>query len=143
MRENSRTASVLKEIISTAAVFIFILFFMQWVRGRFTMNVVNSESMLPTFNVGTLIVTDRRAYKNTLPKDGDVILYQMTYPSGMVYREVVHRVVGQYPDGNYQTKGDNNKNADDWEIAPEHIVGKVVFHTDVFRSLYKGAETGT
>ena len=87
--------------------------------------VVTSDSMLPTFERGHLLVLQSRA-----PEDinvGDVVVYNATWYD---LAPVVHRVIarenisGEYL---YTVKGDHNDDPDPFPITYDQIIGVVVY----------------
>ncbi|MHA1742129.1 MAG: signal peptidase I [Candidatus Thorarchaeota archaeon] len=86
--------------------------------------VVTSESMVPTLNVGDLLVL-RRVPADQI-HEGDIIVYQDTWYTGA---PIVHRVVRiEDVDGvlHFYTKGDANSVEDPGDRTYDEIVGVVV-----------------
>ena len=88
--------------------------------------VVSSGSMIPTLNVGDIIVVKDKGSFQTL-RVGDIIVFQSPAGDGRV---IVHRIYSistdQYGIAIY-TKGDNNPAPDAWVVRESHYIGKVVF----------------
>ena len=89
--------------------------------------VVSSESMVPTLNVGDLLIL-----KGVDPKDikvGDIIVFRATWlPSSEP--PVVHRVIEiENRSGTlyFYTKGDNNRFQDPEPAPAQNVIGVVIF----------------
>lgn len=77
---------------------------------------VSSESMVPTLNVGDLIVV--RGIDAKLVTVGEIIVFHSPRNHDML---IVHRVVGVNSQGGklyFETKGDNNPSRDSWYPYP-------------------------
>lgn len=86
--------------------------------------VVPSTSMVPTLNVGDIVIV-----KGVDPKTiavGTIIIFRS--PDGSI--DIIHRVIGIVKEGNvlyFQTKGDHNTAPDPWSPGvPEHNVKGVL-----------------
>ncbi len=96
---------------------------------RTSMPVVTvvSDSMLPIFHVGDLLIVENIGTPNV----GDVVVYKVSitnYP-------IVHRIVGRkFVNGTYYyvMKGDNNNADDPWLVQRSNIIGKVFFVFPMF-----------
>lgn len=108
------------------------------VSPRYSVNYISSASMFPYLHVGAMVITDTEAYdyKTTFPETGDVIVYYRHNDAGMPVVEICHRMI-EHTGGGYITKGDNNTDDDAWTVTNSDIVGKVVFHTNLFAPLVK------
>ena len=88
--------------------------------------VVSSGSMIPTLNVGDIIVVKDKGSFQTL-QVGDIIVFQSPMGDG---RTIVHRIYSittdEYGVAIY-TKGDNNPAPDRWVVRESHYIGKVIF----------------
>lgn len=85
---------------------------------------IGSGSMTGTINKGDAVVYKRYHKDTDELKVGDVLVY---VKDGMT---IVHRIYRSYNlDGEevYQTKGDNNENADNWIVKKSDITGVVQF----------------
>lgn len=89
---------------------------------------VSSGSMVPTLNVGDLIVV--RGVEPQLVNVGDIIVFHSPRDHDML---IVHRVVGINNQAGrlyFETKGDNNPAKDSWSPYPgvpeTHLVGVVI-----------------
>ena len=54
---------------------------------EFKLTVVAGESMLPTFKSGDVLLVDRRAYVNSQPRRGDVVVAR--YQKGFVVKRII------------------------------------------------------
>jgi len=94
---------------------------------------VGSYSMEPTLKVGDLVLISGVKPENLTP--GDIIIFDKicakpgekdfvaTWPT--VHRVIANHTVDGY--AYFETKGDNNKEKDDWFVPKEGIQGKVIF----------------
>jgi len=89
---------------------------------------VSSGSMVPTLNVGDLIVV--RGVEPQIVSVGEIIVFHSPRDRDML---IVHRVVGINSQGGrlyFETKGDNNPAKDSWSPYPgvpeTHLVGVVI-----------------
>lgn len=87
--------------------------------------VVSSGSMIPTLNVGDIIVV--RGVNPTEISVGTIIIFHSPHNYEM---PIVHRVIDVVVDGNgdryFQTKGDNNAVADNWSPLPGVPTGLLI-----------------
>lgn len=86
--------------------------------GRYIVYTIGSASMVPTINVGDVVVIDK---KDKEFKENDIIAF---YHNDVI---LVHRIVKIYKDAYgeyYQTKGDNNDTADSWLVKEKDVVGQ-------------------
>ena len=83
---------------------------------------VESNSMVPTFNRGDILVLQGVPAEQL--KIGDIIVFSP--PSSQT--PIVHRIIDVNPDGTFQTKGDANTGQLPFEksIQPEQIHGKEI-----------------
>lgn len=100
--------------------------------------VVKSTSMMPTLNVGDIVVIV--GVKPSQLQVGDIIIYNKRLPlsprSSIHEVEdigyiIIHRIVKISRDPQtggllFRTKGDNNLSADPWYVPEEGIIGKVL-----------------
>lgn len=85
--------------------------------------VIESESMLPTYEIGHMIIIKKEKYYSI----GDVITF---YPHGKddkTYTHRIEKIIQKDTERKYITKGDNNPVADNFNIFHDDIVGRVVF----------------
>jgi signal peptidase len=86
--------------------------------------VVSSGSMIPTLNVGDIIVV-RGTDASTITV-GTIIIFHSPYDYPTA---IVHRVVAIDDQGGqefFQTKGDNNAVADGWKVPTANLIGVYV-----------------
>ena len=93
--------------------------------------VIISESMIPSINVYDAVVTMRASEEQIKVNDIITFLSKEIQTAGT---PITHRVIGIVYDSEdetkiigYRTKGDNNNTADFALIAPDEVIGKVVF----------------
>jgi len=90
---------------------------------------VASGSMIPTLDVGDLIVVQGGFNVNDINAaydTGDIIVFHKPHDPDEL---IVHRAVEMQTSSNSTvliTKGDNNNGVDNWEITDNELVGKVV-----------------
>lgn len=89
----------------------------------FQLYVVQSGSMEPTLNVGTVILSRKPEHPESLAVN-DIVTFKSL--SGPV---ITHRIVETVTDGEgniaYRTKGDNPRNSIDVELlTPDRVLGK-------------------
>ncbi|WP_102261369.1 signal peptidase I SipW [Mesobacillus jeotgali] len=82
---------------------------------------VLSGSMEPTFKTGSLIVVEEVKNAKSL-KENDVITFRQDEKKVVTHRII--QVVKQGDQVSYQTKGDNNEDADMNQVLPQNIVAK-------------------
>lgn len=125
-------------------VILFVGIFAFWIGIRFALQTefpllaVASPSMVPTLNVGDLIVVQgipNASEVNAAPyPEGDIIVFHKPGPGNEL---IVHRAVGKEKNDStwyFQTKGDNNNSYDPWSgqdtwngmISEKLLVGKVI-----------------
>ena len=86
--------------------------------------VVSSGSMIPTLNVGDIILV-RGVDPNTVTV-GTIIIFHSPYDYSM---PIVHRVMAISNDSGtifFQTKGDNNPGPDGWSVPAQNLMGVYV-----------------
>ncbi len=87
--------------------------------------VVPSSSMVPTLNVGDLIIV--RGVDATAIVPGDIIVFNVPAPyNSYTPSPVVHRVVDVRFEGgklSFATKGDNLPSPDSWLVPAENVIG--------------------
>jgi len=79
---------------------------------------ITSGSMSPSINIGDIVVSIPVSISNIQP--GDIIIFKG--PSSLI----VHRVLENYNETCYVTKGDANENPDPLWACNDNIIGKVV-----------------
>jgi len=86
--------------------------------------VVSSGSMIPTLNVGDIIIV-RGTDPSTITV-GTIIIFHSPYD---YQTAIVHRVIAIDDEGGqifFQTKGDNNGVADGWKVPGANLIGVYV-----------------
>ena len=95
--------------------------------GGFTLLRITTGSMVPTYDVDTMILVQETDPSQI--REGDVISFYSSDPmlDGAVK---THRVVRIEKDGGqyvYTTKGDGNNVEDPYDVKSEYLVGKVIW----------------
>ena len=83
--------------------------------------VVSSGSMIPTLNVGDIILV--RGVDPATITVGTIIIFHSPYDYQM---PIVHRVIAVTSTGGsiyFQTEGDNNPGPDGWNVPAENLMG--------------------
>jgi signal peptidase len=86
--------------------------------------VVSSESMVPTLNVGDIILV--RGVDPQTVTVGTIIIFHSPYDYSM---PIVHRVAAIDSQGSltfFETKGDHNQVRDGWKVPAENLMGVYV-----------------
>jgi len=86
--------------------------------------VVSSGSMIPTLNVGDIILV--RGVDPSTVTVGTIIIFHSPYDYSM---PIVHRVMAISNDSGtifFQTKGDNNPGPDGWSVPGQNLMGVYV-----------------
>lgn len=97
-----------------------------YLRTDYPLLAVASGSMVPTLNVGDLIIVQGGftvSDINATHETGDIIVFHKPYNPDEL---IVHRAVEEAGDG-LQTKGDNNPTVDPWTVNDSDLVGRVVW----------------
>lgn len=119
--------------IILAAIVAFWFGIRAYLRTDYPLLAVASGSMIPTLNVGDLIIVQgglNVSDINAAYETGDIIVFHKPYGPDEL---IVHRAVEKHlNDGTWylRTKGDNpqtNTSPDPWQVYDNHLVGKVVF----------------
>lgn len=84
---------------------------------RFTALTIGSGSMTGTIDKGDVVIIDKKANNY---KEGDIVAFRKNN------YVLVHRIVYVGENG-YNTKGDYNKNRDNWLVSEDDIIGKYIF----------------
>jgi signal peptidase len=90
--------------------------------GRTHFVVVQGHSMEPTFHYGDVVV----ARDNDAPKVGQIIVYEVPKDSPAAGMLIIHRIKSVWPDGTFQTQGDNRTTPDPFHITRDDVVGTPV-----------------
>ncbi len=86
--------------------------------------VVSSGSMIPTLNVGDIIIV--RGVDPHVVTVRTIIIFHSPYEWDM---PIVHRVIAVLNDGgqlSFETKGDNNQVQDGWKVPAANLIGVYV-----------------
>jgi signal peptidase len=86
--------------------------------------VVSSGSMIPTLNVGDIIIV--RGIDPQAVTVGTIIIFHSPYEYDM---PIVHRVIAVDHQGSsisFETKGDNNPGPDGWRVPAQNLMGVYV-----------------
>jgi signal peptidase I len=85
--------------------------------------LVRGTSMLPNYEVNDIVfVREQDEYEV-----GDIVLFEI--PDGKAAGlQIIHRIIGTWDDGTWQTQGDNRPTADQFRLEDEHLLGKPVLH---------------
>ncbi len=117
-------------------------------RTEFPLHAVVTESMVPTLQVGDLLVLQgsvNASKINADPETGDIIVFRNPRnPSGI---SIVHRAIYKtYREGLcfFKTKGDNNLGPDPWEVPENYVIGRVVGRVPLlgYLKIYLGTPWG-
>ncbi|MFQ6080986.1 MAG: signal peptidase I [Candidatus Bathyarchaeia archaeon] len=98
-------------------------------RTEFPLHAVVSESMVPTLQVGDLLVVQgvvNASGINAAPETGDIIVFRKPTDASEF---IVHRAIDKIYRGEswfFKTKGDNNRGSDPWEVPENYVIGKVI-----------------
>jgi len=141
LMKNEYSQTILLLVIVVIGIAGFQLGLRVILRTDYPLAVVESESMVPTLNIGDIIVIqgvpnadEIHAASKTANPPGDIIIFYDHW--GRIKRVywffttpvlIVHRAVGTTPKGDFITQGDNNPSRDPWEVKEANIVGRVVF----------------
>jgi signal peptidase len=87
--------------------------------GHTRLIAVEGKSMEPTYHLGDAVI----ARTNATPRVGDIIIYHVPKGQPAAGLLIIHRVHAIWPDGTYQTQGDNRISPDQFHIASDDIVG--------------------
>lgn len=111
-------------------------------RIEYPLMVVVSESMVPTLNVGDIIVVQGSLNACEIKAStseggvGDMIVFR---EPGTLNIFVVHRAIDKISMGNtwyFKTQGDNNPYPDLWNVPENNLIGKVIGRIPLFGYLF-------
>jgi nickel-type superoxide dismutase maturation protease len=101
-----------------------LLFWLLRFRKRFR---VTGTSMAPLLQPGDEVLVDPRAYKQVVPRVGDVVVSRHPY---RVDVRLVKRITAIFEDGRCLLAGDNPSDSTDSRsfgaVAPQQILGRVI-----------------
>jgi signal peptidase len=123
--KNEYVKSAIFLIIILGLIGAFWLGLRAYLNTEYPLLAVASGSMIPTLNVGDLIVVQGGLNVSSVVAQygtGDIIVF---HKPGNPDELIVHRAVEKINDG-LKTKGDNNGGADYWIVTDDELVGKVV-----------------
>ncbi len=108
--------------LATIGVGVAVYLVISW--SGLAFNTVNTSSMIPVYKPTDIVLT--LSPELIKPAIGDAIVFQTDYASQRIPPHV-HRIVGTFPDGPWQTQGDANPEPDGWRVQPSDIKGVVFF----------------
>ena len=132
-----KVLKVIKGVITGFLIIVLIMVIFQKITdskvtlGNYYIFQVVSESMLPKYKIGDVIVV-KKVPANEL-RVGDDVSY-LASASYMKNLRITHKIINIRKENNeyyFTTKGDANE-VEDPEIKYENIYGKVVYHTILF-----------
>lgn len=120
-RRNPTARVILLIIILFAATYGSVEVLRLVLRAESPLMVVSSGSMIPTLNVGDIIIV--RGVDPRTVTVGTIIIFHSPNEYDM---PIVHRVIAIDNQGNtvfFQTKGDNNPGPDGWKVPAQNLMG--------------------
>ena len=120
-RKNPTARVILLIIILFAATYGSVEVLRLVLRAESPLMVVSSGSMIPTLNVGDIIIV--RGVDPRTVTVGTIIIFHSPYEYDM---PIVHRVIAVDNQGNaifFETKGDNNPTPDGWRVQAGNLIG--------------------
>ena len=87
--------------------------------------VVSSGSMIPTFEIGDIIIVNGRDKFDEL-KNEDIIVFNLPTDYKRVIVHRVHEIKFDSEQIKIKTKGDNNPYVDGWTVIESNYIGKVI-----------------
>ena len=128
--KNEYVKSLILLAIILGSIVAFWLGLKTYLRTDYPLLAVASGSMIPTLNVGDLIIVQGGLNVDDIVaqyETGDIIVFHKpSNPDELI----VHRAVEKYGSGDtafLKTKGDNNTPLDTWNVYDSDLVGKVVW----------------
>ncbi len=121
LRKNPTARVVLLIVILFAATYGGVEVLRIALRSDSPLMVVSSGSMIPTLNVGDIIIV--RGVDPHIVTVGTIIIFHSPYEWDM---PIVHRVIAVLNDGGqlfFETKGDNNQVQDGWKVPASNLIG--------------------
>ena len=123
-RKNSTARVILLIILLFAATYGSVEVLRLALHSESPLMVVSSGSMIPTLNVGDIIIV--RGVEPQTITVGTIIIFHSPYEYDM---PIVHRVIAIDQQGNtisFETKGDNNPGPDGWRVPEQNLMGVYV-----------------
>jgi len=100
-------------------------------RTDYPMHTPISPSMVPTLNIGDLLIVEGVSSSqdiNADPSNGDIIIFRKPYnPSEFVVHRAIEKSQTDNGESYFITKGDNNSARDPWQVKEDDIIGKVIW----------------
>lgn len=127
--KNEYVKSLIFLAIILGSIVVFWFGFRTYLRTDYPLLAVASGSMIPTLNIGDLIVVQGTLNVTDIVAEygtGDIIVF---HKPGNPDELIVHRAVEKHQNNDLlylETKGDNNNSPDPWRIYNSDLVGKVV-----------------
>lgn len=112
---------VSKLIIIPIAFMLMIIYFTSGYFNYYAVAIA-SGSMEPRISTGDIVVINRKNKNSKDLKVGDIIAFN--YNGSLVVHRI-EKIINSYGDFYYYTKGDANKNSDNYPITPEMVIGTV------------------
>jgi len=130
MLKNDYVKTAILGVIIIGGVFAFWFGLRVALRTEYPLLAVASGSMVPTLNIGDLIVVQGVPDPNEIvvapaPNGTVIVFHKPGDPNDLI----VHRAINKFENNGewyFQTKGDANSFRDSWDVPYELIVGKVV-----------------
>ncbi|MFP3984417.1 MAG: signal peptidase I [Candidatus Bathyarchaeia archaeon] len=126
---NEYVKSLVLLVIILGGIVAFWVGFRAYLRTEYPLLAVASGSMVPTLNVGDLIIVQGGLNVSDVSAEygtGDIVIF---HKPDRPEELIVHRAVEKHQNDDVfylRTQGDNNQIVDGWKIYDEHLVGKVV-----------------
>lgn len=160
LRKNEYLQTITLLVIVVVGIAGFQLGLRAILKTDYPLAVVESESMVPTLNIGDIIVIqgidadEIHAASKTANPPGDIIVFYD--PRGGVKRVywfftapvlIVHRAVQKEYKGDlwyFITRGDGNLYVDPWKVSETRVVGRVIFRIPLlgYISLFLQSDLG-
>ena len=146
MKRNGRelTAVLLLLMVTSVLIFSTPRILKVFLKTDYPLEVVISGSMIPTLQVGDLIIVEGGLNGEAIrvgKTKGDIIIFPKP---GNPEELIAHRAIEKlkFSEGFYfRTKGDNNPVPDRWLIFEDEIVGKVVGKIPLIGFLFMSLQT--
>ncbi|RLI19871.1 signal peptidase I [Candidatus Bathyarchaeota archaeon] len=146
MKRNKRelTAVLLLLIATSILIFSVPKVLKVFLKTDYPLEVVISGSMIPTLQVGDLIIVEGGLNGESIRADetrGDIIIFPKPgNPEELIAHRAIEKIRGS--EGFYfRTKGDNNPVPDRWLIFEGEVVGKVIGKIPLIGFLFTSLQT--